>query len=417
VDQAQLDAIEDNYYHVVPTIPEGATAMETDAEALARAVTNPKKGDIAVCERIIGGVSSASSMTAYMYNGSAWQALDGNYSAENVYFDQDLMTTTAIGNITLTGGQATISAAGKNLVDVFNTIYVKEDAAGLKVSSPTVQVSDETTTYYEIGKTGTKNITVSMKEDGSYEYGYTSQALNEGETATSVVNNGTTGVTVTANTPFELYLDGVSQTPTTTNGNVFTLAPAAKNDRGSCTMYAKMNYQDGGIPVSNLKKAYPAQKIGASYVYTKTNSTTVPTGDKLYTSFAWYVPFFQGFTTDANVIADPANITATQLTTALTAPVSGSTNTATKVTGSTAYSKTKLTKAVAPAAWRQYFLAYPKSWSYDMSGAKDGNNIDCTVWSAKDVTVNINGVDVVYAVYYINNATAYGTKTITWTVN
>ena len=49
--------------------------------------------------------------------------MDGNYNAENVYFDEDLMTTTAVGVIKLTNGQATIPAAGKNLKEVFNTIF------------------------------------------------------------------------------------------------------------------------------------------------------------------------------------------------------------------------------------------------------------------------------------------------------
>jgi hypothetical protein len=31
IDQAQLDAIEDNYHHVVPIIPEGSETVETDA--------------------------------------------------------------------------------------------------------------------------------------------------------------------------------------------------------------------------------------------------------------------------------------------------------------------------------------------------------------------------------------------------
>jgi hypothetical protein len=31
IDQAQLDAIEDNYYLVIPTIPEGSEEIETDA--------------------------------------------------------------------------------------------------------------------------------------------------------------------------------------------------------------------------------------------------------------------------------------------------------------------------------------------------------------------------------------------------
>nr|DAP41131.1 MAG TPA: hypothetical protein [Caudoviricetes sp.] len=57
--------------------------------------------------------------------------MDGNYNAENVYFDEDLMTTSAIGNITLSNGQATIPAVGKNLKEVFQTIFVKE-------SNPTI---------------------------------------------------------------------------------------------------------------------------------------------------------------------------------------------------------------------------------------------------------------------------------------
>ena len=52
-----------------------------------------------------------------------------------------------------------------------------------------------------------------------------------------------------------------------------------------------------------------------------------------------------------------------------------------------------------------------------MSAAKDSNNIDCTVRQAADVTLTFSDVNVVYAVYYINNATPYGTKTITWTLN
>ena len=73
IDQAQLDAIEDNYFRLTPA------EDVSDNDALAT-IESPAKGDIAVVERAIGGVN-ASSLTAYMYNGSAWQALDGNYDA------------------------------------------------------------------------------------------------------------------------------------------------------------------------------------------------------------------------------------------------------------------------------------------------------------------------------------------------
>jgi hypothetical protein len=56
-----------------------------------------------------------------------WQAMDGNYNAENVYFSEDLITTVNVGNIELSGGKAIIPSSGKNLKEVFEAIFVKEE--------------------------------------------------------------------------------------------------------------------------------------------------------------------------------------------------------------------------------------------------------------------------------------------------
>lgn len=171
IDQAQLDAIEDNYYHVVPT--EG----ETDNAALARVVTAPKKGDIAVVERVIGEVSTASSLTAYMYNGSAWQALDGNYDASNVYFDSNLIMTANIGVQSLgTASSKELSTSGKSLKQVLSMILAKEE-------KPTISANPSVTTYLannaspansnitvEGGSTITPKWSASFSA-GSYSYG------------------------------------------------------------------------------------------------------------------------------------------------------------------------------------------------------------------------------------------------------
>lgn len=123
----------------------------------------------------------------------------------------------------------------------------------------------------------------------------------------------------------------------------------------------------------------------------------------------WYIPMYHGFTFSDNVIADPAAITA--------AEVKALPN---KIADSNAYNATKTTSATASKAWRQYFLAVPASYNWEMSNAKDGNNIDCTVKQAADVTLSFgsgdSAVDVVYNVYYINNAADYGTLKITWTL-
>lgn len=64
--------------------------------------------------------------TAYVYDKglSAWKAMDGNYDAENVYFNEDLIYTAAFGalaSVPLTGS-ATLSAKGKNLESVLKSI-------------------------------------------------------------------------------------------------------------------------------------------------------------------------------------------------------------------------------------------------------------------------------------------------------
>ena len=206
-------------------------------------VISPKKGDIAVCERAIGGVSTASSLTAYMYgevageNGTTtmqWRALDGNYDANNIYFDQDLITSFAMGNITLTNGMATIGAAGKNLMEVWESIYVKEINTDLQNTAPSCSMSGNSTKYYLVGATSeAQTITLGLSK-GSYDYGY-GYVVSKDETdpiagtaaVTRVTNDGT-GVVPVATNPYTLTWDGTAVSPTVTNGNVFSCAGIKK---------------------------------------------------------------------------------------------------------------------------------------------------------------------------------------------
>ncbi len=177
IDQAQLDAIEDNYHHVVPQIPEGSETMETDAQALARAVETPKKGDIAVCERTISG--DRKSMTAYMYNGSAWSALDGNYDATNVYFEKDITLAgkyTQVGNVKKGENETkTLSAAGKNLAEVMQSIFTQEikpgdTGYGIDLPSASITVSGSSEAV-EVGNTFTlPTATLKITDVGSYPF-------------------------------------------------------------------------------------------------------------------------------------------------------------------------------------------------------------------------------------------------------
>jgi hypothetical protein len=128
---------------------------------------------------------------------------------------------------------------------------------------------------------------------------------------------------------------------------------------------------------------------------------------------------FQGFTYSESAIQDPSSITADELVT-LTAPIASTVGSVNKVTGDKAYNETKITTATASKSWRQYFLAIPASYGWEMKNAKDSNNIDCTIRKANDVTLtfgsDLNTTDILYNVYYINNAADYGTLKINWTM-
>lgn len=113
------------------------------------------------------------SHTAYIYTENGWAAMDGNYSADNVYFDEDLLVTTKIGTIqTLTNGQATLPAKGKTLKQVFSSLIAEKKNPTATLPSGTVELTNYENGNYlvEVGET----ITPSWKttfSSGSYTYG------------------------------------------------------------------------------------------------------------------------------------------------------------------------------------------------------------------------------------------------------
>ena len=145
---------------------------ETKENAITRIVgdTIVVAGDIAIIKELIA--NEKYSYTAYVYNGTSWAAMDGNYNAENVYFDENLITTYEMGNYTLSNGSATIQAAGKNLKQLWDAIYLKEDKSiTIKKPSVSLTVSGSGTTV-EVGSTFTRpTATLKITGIGSYKYG------------------------------------------------------------------------------------------------------------------------------------------------------------------------------------------------------------------------------------------------------
>ena len=220
---------------------------EDDIAAITRVVGENAlfEGDMAIVKSTIG---EAITYTAYVYNDAKWQAMNGNYNANNVYFDKDLFTTTEIGYVTLQNGSAHIPTTGKNLTDTWEQIFVKEQNP--TVTPPAVSFTQVTTGSFEVGTSVTPSYDAKMSA-GSYSYGPAT-----GLTAKSWNVNLRKGNTSVQNK--------------TTAKDTFTAIVLADGD--SYTINAEASYDDAAVPVTNKGKTYTAGQIKAGKV-SKTSGT------------------------------------------------------------------------------------------------------------------------------------------------
>ena len=223
--QALIDKAEDK---VSVLLPDG---NETDTEMLAT-VINPAQGDMAIVERAVA--TNANSYTAYVYDGEKWCAMDGNYSAENVYFNSDLTYTAPIGVMTVpSSGAGTISAAGKNVKEVLASILAEEKNPGTTQPAASVKITSGSGTV-EVGTHRNISYTASLSA-GSYTYG---------------PDTGVVAGTITAS------FDGQTKTGATgTFDNVVA--------DGTKTLTVSITHNEGAVPKTNLGNPYAEGKIAA----------------------------------------------------------------------------------------------------------------------------------------------------------
>lgn len=307
---------------------------EDDIAAITRVVGENAlfEGDMAIVKSAIG---EAITYTAYVYNNSKWQAMNGNYNANNVYFDKDLFTTTEIGYITLQNGSAHIPSTGKNLTDTWEQIFVKEENP--TITQPTVSFTKVTTGNFEVGTSVTPSYDAKMSA-GSYSYGPAT-----GLTAKSWNVNLRKG-------------NKAVQNKTTAKDN-FTAIVLADGD--SYTINAEASYDDGAIPVTNKGKAYAAGQIKAG----KVNQTSG--------TISCYRNTFYGTTVNKDSLDSP------------TIRALNKTNKALKAGDS-------VTVALPKGAVRVVF-AYPATLR-DITSVKDINGLNAEIVSAfKKETITVAG--------------------------
>lgn len=232
VDEDTIKGIIDKNRNAVEFIV--ANKGESDTQALARVITAPKKGDVGIVEQTKNGIGEF--YTAYIHDGTAFRAMDGNYSADNVYFDEDLTYTVQFGTLAKPAGSAKFSAKGKNVSQVFASLMAQE--ANPSKTNPAVSFNTQTGFgTFEIGTK--KNLTYGAAlSAGSYTYG------------------PATGITAQS---WSVSCTGVAGTKTTATGTFENVVAESNSKR----IVATAQYGDGAIPVTNLGNSYEAAQIKA----------------------------------------------------------------------------------------------------------------------------------------------------------
>lgn len=208
---------------------------ETDIQAITRVVASAElhNGDTAIVKRVITG--DKTSYTAYVYDGE-WKAMDGNYRADNVYFDDDITYTVAIGTLSKPSGSAKFNAKGKSVEQVLSSLMAQE--ADPSKTNPAVSFSSQGGFgTFEIGTKKNLTYTAALSA-GGYTYG------------------PATGITAQS---WSVKCTGIDEAKATATGifeNVVAEATPKK-------ITATATYGEGSIPVTNLGNPYPAGKITA----------------------------------------------------------------------------------------------------------------------------------------------------------
>ena len=153
------------------------------------------KGDIAIVRETL--VNNLKEYTAYVYSGTQWEAMDGNYSADNVYLKENITLAgnyTQVGNLTKSAnGTATFSVAGKSIKDALLEIFSKRLQP--KATQPSCSITLTGAGAKEVGTEFTPSYSVSFNK-GSYTYGpdtgvtVTSYAVTDTKEGSSTTQTG-----------------------------------------------------------------------------------------------------------------------------------------------------------------------------------------------------------------------------------
>ena len=276
-----IGGTEANHYEVT-----GTEAGDIADITTAVGATELHDGDTAVVKHTIA--DDKLSYTAYVYENGAWHAMDGNYSADNVYFNDDLTYTANIGVKTVpSSGSGTISAKGKNVKQVLADILALEKNP--KTTQPSISLNSSNIGAKEVGTRIAIAYSFSSNP-GSYTYGpntgvtFSNYSATFGEETVTGANGTFTEIQVGDNT--NLTISGTAShtagaIPKTNIGNDYAAgqiqAGTKSASKGALTGFRNMFY--GTLTTKDeLTSAVIRSLTGKKATATGNISVSIPTG-------------------------------------------------------------------------------------------------------------------------------------------
>jgi hypothetical protein len=231
---------------------------ETDLEAIARVVeedTLLTAGDIVIVKRLIA--NNKYQHTAYVFDNKNWVAMDGNYSAENIFTPEDIQVTTAVGELSAN----TIVDAGTNFAELLTKILSKsKNPTKTEPSITSFSVTNNGTgSSFEAGTSITPKW-ASTFNNGAYTY--KSSVSNE-----DIVPVAGTGVAVNS---WLITRDGTTIGDTEDGtGEAFIIGD------DTVIFKATVDYTDGNYALTNLNKLPEKEvRIAANTIAKSANITS-----------------------------------------------------------------------------------------------------------------------------------------------
>ena len=319
--------------------------------------------------------------TAYVWNGANWAAMDGNYSAENVFLSRDI---TLAGNYSSIGNYSKGKKIdkGTSLQELFSGML--QTTLQPSVTNPTASITISSVTKKEVGETYTKPSATLSAGTGSYTYGpatgvtYAAGAIrlafgaDETTSKYYVENaNGSTSITLDADD----YAPNDTTAYFTDGGQTYTFSGFAHNSQG---VVAEDNL--GGASV-------PEKRVAANCITVKDASSTIKGGRYQ----------FHGVKSSTAGALDVANLTSAQIRALTKSSLDGGLPT---------------TLAVPVGSVQVIFAAV--AGKYSKLVAKDANAANAEV-SFDKYTSKVNVEGAVAKIGETSTAKAYDIWCVTWT--